>query len=329
MTSGEQQNSGRRLILGMDEAGYGPNLGPLLICLTAWEVPEQWNGTEFWEHLEHVVTDAPKRNDSRLHVADSKKVHSSQSGIGSLERPVLAFLSARNDVGHPLPSNAQEIAESLLLDPAPSQAVDRPWEQLLELTVPRAIDSTMLARDWLQLRSAIEQSPIRFAVARFLSLQPERFNQLLEEYGNKSEVLTRESLRLLGSLVNGTSLPVSVYCDKHGGRNRYLPYLMQQFPGRFFQTMTESQSLSHYRDSQLSLQFSTNSERFFPVAVASMIAKYFRELWMEQFNQYWQSQQPDLKPTKGYPVDAARFRAQIQNLWQERDLSERILWRNR
>jgi len=27
------------LVIGMDEAGYGPNLGPLVVTVTAWEVP--------------------------------------------------------------------------------------------------------------------------------------------------------------------------------------------------------------------------------------------------------------------------------------------------
>ena len=27
------------LLIGMDEAGYGPNLGPLVVTVTVWEVP--------------------------------------------------------------------------------------------------------------------------------------------------------------------------------------------------------------------------------------------------------------------------------------------------
>jgi hypothetical protein len=42
-----------------------------------------------------------------------------------------------------------------------------------------------------------------------------------------------------------------------------------------------------------------------------MAAKYLRELAMKAFNQFWQQHVPGLKPTAGYPVDARRFRAEI------------------
>ena len=31
------------LIIGVDEAGYGPNLGPLAVCATAWRIPSELN----------------------------------------------------------------------------------------------------------------------------------------------------------------------------------------------------------------------------------------------------------------------------------------------
>ena len=40
------------------------------------------------------------------------------------------------------------------------------------------------------------------------------------------------------------------------------------------------------------------------VALASMAAKYLREVCMLQFNRYWAAQVPGLKPTAGYPTDA-------------------------
>jgi hypothetical protein len=37
-------------VIGMDEAGYGPNLGPLVLTATVWEVPGRWpKRTDFWE----------------------------------------------------------------------------------------------------------------------------------------------------------------------------------------------------------------------------------------------------------------------------------------
>ena len=36
--------AGMGILIGMDEAGYGPNLGPLVVAATAWEVGEEARG---------------------------------------------------------------------------------------------------------------------------------------------------------------------------------------------------------------------------------------------------------------------------------------------
>src|SRR6478672_1637839 len=34
------------ILIGMDEAGYGPHLGPLVVAASAWYVPDEiWNAT--------------------------------------------------------------------------------------------------------------------------------------------------------------------------------------------------------------------------------------------------------------------------------------------
>ena len=33
-------------LIGMDEAGYGPNLGPLVVAATVWEVEEERGSTQ-------------------------------------------------------------------------------------------------------------------------------------------------------------------------------------------------------------------------------------------------------------------------------------------
>ena len=70
-------------------------------------------------------------------------------------------------------------------------------------------------------------------------------------------------------------------------------------------------------------------ESHFPVAMASMICKYLRELAMKLFNRFWQEHLPGLKPTKGYPVDARRFKQDIAEAQTRLGIPDEILWRER
>jgi ribonuclease HII len=70
-------------------------------------------------------------------------------------------------------------------------------------------------------------------------------------------------------------------------------------------------------------------ESFLPVALASMTAKYLRELAMTAFNSFWQQQQPDLRPTAGYPQDARRFAGEIDEIRQQLEIENDLLWRCR
>ena len=57
------------LVIGMDEAGYGPNLGPLVISVTAWDVPGDPHDFDFWTQLEPCISreacHASRRRDPR------------------------------------------------------------------------------------------------------------------------------------------------------------------------------------------------------------------------------------------------------------------------
>jgi hypothetical protein len=65
------------------------------------------------------------------------------------------------------------------------------------------------------------------------------------------------------------------------------------------------------------------------VALASMTAKYVRELLMDRFNRFWQHHAPDLKPTAGYVQDGRRFLAEIDPLIQSLGIDRRQLIRQR
>ena len=61
--------------------------------------------------------------------------------------------------------------------------------------------------------------------------------------------------------------------------------------------------------------------RFLPVALASMLAKYVRELLMLRLNRYFRAQMPDLKPTAGYFTDGRRYLTEIKPLMKRLDLA--------
>ena len=80
-------------LIGTDEAGYGPNLGPLTISGTLWE--NLSGQTCLYDALDSVIKPAPDRkSDNRLVVADSKVVYKSSGSIKNLETTVLSFLTA-------------------------------------------------------------------------------------------------------------------------------------------------------------------------------------------------------------------------------------------
>jgi hypothetical protein len=123
--------------------------------------------------------------------------------------------------------------------------------------------------------------------------------------------------------------PALILADKHGGRNRYHDFLPLVFGDRFIRCCAEGAESSRYQVGPAEIRFETKSERHLPVALASMMSKYLRELSMVLFNRFWTTRLPGLKPTAGYPQDARRFRQEIAPLQRELGISDDLLWRER
>src|SRR4051812_17298932 len=81
-------------IIGVDEAGYGPNLGPFVMASVACRVPDVAQ-CDLWTLLRAAVRKSEDEADERLVGGDSKKVYNSGSGLGNLERGVLGALWRR------------------------------------------------------------------------------------------------------------------------------------------------------------------------------------------------------------------------------------------
>src|SRR5450631_1306745 len=88
------------IIAGVDEAGYGPVLGPLVVGCCAFEVGSVNPQSELpclWKRLSKLVSKNRSANGRRIHINDSKLVYAPANGLKELERSVLAILCAMGE----------------------------------------------------------------------------------------------------------------------------------------------------------------------------------------------------------------------------------------
>ena len=128
-------------LIGMDEAGYGPNFGPLVVSASVWHVA----GTDddLYKRLRKVICkSAPQRDgpQRRLAIADSKVLYSPAQGLRALERGVLAALT----ILERCPADWFDAWQ--MLDPQSATHLPAlPWHLNYNLPLPLAADSEDLA----------------------------------------------------------------------------------------------------------------------------------------------------------------------------------------
>lgn len=299
------------IFAGIDEAGYGPLLGPLVVAGSAFRVEDEEEPAHAAKRLAAAFRAAG------LVVADSKVVYGDSRDVSLLERPILALVGG---CGH-----LDELLAAVGVDPAVRNTA--PWYA----GTPAAL-SSHAADDGDRLRGALRERGLEF-VALAADVVPERrFNDSLGD-GNKADLLFRISAGVFERLEahRRPGETVVTLFDRQGGRRFYGPPLQQRWPSCLVSPLSEKPRRSEYRiqlpRGATHVAFEVEADGSAPhVGLASMLAKCLREKFMSLFNGHFAPSCPGVAPTAGYRQDARRWLDETRATRSSAD-SELVRWR--
>lgn len=298
-------------LAGVDEAGLGPILGPLVVAGIAMTGPA---GTDPWRVLRKHASKL-RHEKGKVRVADSKKVNQGPHGLQRLEETALVFWGAMHGE---LPADLGEWLGLLGVDLGPLRRC--PWYEHLDLRLPRVADA-----DWLSLQAELVARTLRGAEVSLLDIavhpvDVEEWNGLIKDTDNKSRAhfhAYAEVLRRLLDRVPPDFAGGHLVADRCGGRMHYAADLQRLRPNARVETLVETPGQSayalHTATGELRVTFAERGEdRAFPTALASCFAKYLRELMVEVLNDWFLARIPGLARTAGYYVDGHRFLREVE-----------------
>ena len=322
------------IVAGIDEAGYGPLLGPLVVVCAAFEVGGADPAGEvpcLWKRFGKYVSRNRSKTGRKLHVNDSKLVYSPSGGLKELERSVLTLAAASQGwpegldalLGHFASHAVGDLREYAWYQAPPNERF--PIEQD---GLPLRLFANALAPHMRAAGATCVHMGARVVFER-------QFNRMVNATRNKSDALFSIAAIHLDHLLRtyGTRGLVIV-CDRQGGREHYGRLLRQMFEDWALEIDHEAGGHSEYRLAKdghvVRLVFCEKAEAgCMSVALASMISKYLREAMMRRFNAYWAHHLPDVRPTAGYYGDGVRFLSDIEPKRRELGIRDEDLIRCR
>ena len=337
------------ILAGIDEAGYGPLLGPLCVGLCVMRIEDWKKGDEapdLWKVLANAVArDLKGAKSGKLAIADSKKLKlpnvaeaelskRERHPVAHLERGVLAMLGGMDVEAAAIEDDEMLFARLGAVMPPHvcygGAAVKLPHSWSIE---QQRLATAMLAR-------AMQSKRVEAVDMRARIVGETEFNDLVRDKGSKAATtmvaITEHVRRVWASkAVRSEADTVSIVCDRLGGREQYAGAIAEmlgmekQSVGVVEETPEVSQYVVQEKDEEgtrkMYLSFIVEGEKHhMPIAVASMVAKLVRELSMARFNRYWgniaeEIGEKKLVPTAGYTQDGRRWLNDVRGMVSKED----------
>lgn len=330
-------------LIATDEAGYGPKLGPLVIVATVWrlvghgagELADQTALRRGFEPLSRPV----RCGRLEWKIEDSKAAYRASHPEGRRRLHAALSCSLRwcgwdpASIGELLALVAEGDLRDLKSEPWFDRLEEPPWLSAAEAAAVIAEWSAEPAAT-ASAGSEAKMRPFGVVQQDMLArvITPRRFNACCRRGQNKSDLLTESTLDLVRRAVDrhvGRDEAVQVFCDRHGGRRYYAAAIARQFADGLVGVVSEDAVESRYRiprgGATGEIRFTVRGDKFEPVAMSSLVAKYLRECCMDSLNRYFaRDHEGDtpLKPTAGYPVDADRFIGQVREACRRRSIAD-------
>jgi hypothetical protein len=294
------------IVAGIDEAGYGPPLGPLIVAGSAWRLRDGAKETAL-NRLINVSGTA-----GGLPIGDSKKLYHGPNTLGRIETSTLGHIVLGRGV---LPLRMDALLDGAV-DFHHEEVHELPWygHHLLRMPLPHKSNvDEVLTRTARHAELLADRNVEVLDLILAPVLEP-RFNELTMHRNTKSWPLFHATGRIIDRLQQRwPDEDMVIHIDRQGGRIRYADLLAAFFPLAPINTVRESRAESVYRidcegRGRVKVHFHVKADgKCAPVALASVAAKTVRELFMVALNEWFAQQVPGLKPTAGYPTDAKRF----------------------